>query len=68
MERYEKYLEYVVSELVKIDTEYSNTILEKVRSLDPNDSNRIVYLVSSTNSICSSKIELYWLWCKKKRR
>ena len=68
MEKYEKYLEYVVNELVKIDTEYSNSILEKVRSLDPNDSKTIIYLVSSTNTICSSKIELYWLWSKRNRR
>lgn len=68
MEKYEKYLEYVVRELIKIDTEYSNTILEKVRLLDSDDSKSMIYLVSSVNTICSSKIELYWLWHKRNRR
>ena len=67
MENYVKYLEYVVEELLKIDTEYSNSVLERVRSLNLDNSKNIVFLVSSVNNICSSKIQLYWLWSKRNR-
>ena len=67
MENYVKYLEYVVEELLKIDTEYSNSVLERVRSLNLDNSKNIVFLVSSVNNICSSKIQLYWLWSKRNK-
>ena len=62
----ENYLDYVINELIKINTEYSNSILEKVRSLDKDNTNALSILVTTTNINCSTKIEPYWRWSRRR--
>ena len=61
----ENYLDYVINELIKINTEYSNSILEKVRSIGQENYNTLNILVISANINSTTKIESYWRWCKK---
>ena len=66
MENYEKYLEYVTIELVKINNDVANETLEKIKDLNKENLKNLFSLVSNVNNICSSRIDSYWVWSKRK--
>ena len=49
----ENYLDYVINELIKINTEYSNSILEKVISIGQENYNTLNILVISATKYSS---------------
>ena len=59
---FEKYVIYLKDEIKKIDSDYSNLILEKLETIDLDKTKEINTMVALMNRVCGTKVTLYWEW------
>jgi hypothetical protein len=59
---YKEYRNYVLSELSKINTEYSKLAIEKFYKIDEENTKELHHLIFSVNEIEKTHIAWYWEW------
>lgn len=59
---FEKYVIYLKYEIKKIDSDYSNLILEKLETINLDKTKEINTMVALMNRVCNTKVALYWEW------
>ena len=59
---FEKYVIYLKDEIKKIDSDYSNLVLEKLETIDLDKTKEINTMVALMNRVCGTKVTLYWEW------
>jgi hypothetical protein len=59
---YESYVIYLKDEIKKIDSDYSNLVLEKLETIDLDRRKEINTMVALMNRVCGAKVALYWEW------